>query len=194
MTGQRQESTVTGSQQQSRTRRNAPVRHLFSAVGTVFRTSTPVPALNVVQYPEATYELPASPSRVFPTACGVFAQERHTGCTPPPPPLVSVTVPAPIRKKQMDYCSTCHRHLNGALVCPGCGAYAPDIAPGVLGGHHVPGAATAHRNVPATAGDPASWADRPVPPDAPPFGEPRRPGRSGPSGTRRGTGGARPAR
>ncbi|MFD8275347.1 SCO2400 family protein [Streptomyces flaveolus] len=29
----------------------------------------------------------------------------------------------------MDYCSTCCRHLNGALVCPGCGAYAPDIAP-----------------------------------------------------------------
>ncbi|UYQ64127.1 hypothetical protein [Streptomyces peucetius] len=29
----------------------------------------------------------------------------------------------------MDYCSTCRRHLNGALVCPGCGAYAPDIAP-----------------------------------------------------------------
>ncbi|MFJ4470000.1 hypothetical protein ACIP2X_21360 [Streptomyces sp. NPDC089424] len=30
---------------------------------------------------------------------------------------------------QMDYCSSCRRHLNGALVCPGCGAYAPDIAP-----------------------------------------------------------------
>ncbi|MBW8738772.1 MAG: hypothetical protein JF621_17145 [Streptomyces turgidiscabies] len=29
----------------------------------------------------------------------------------------------------MDYCSTCRRHLNGALMCPGCGAYAPDIAP-----------------------------------------------------------------
>ncbi|MGW7366447.1 SCO2400 family protein [Streptomyces sp. NPDC054841] len=29
----------------------------------------------------------------------------------------------------MDYCSTCRRNLNGALVCPGCGAYAPDIAP-----------------------------------------------------------------
>ncbi|MGA5121126.1 SCO2400 family protein [Streptomyces pseudogriseolus] len=41
----------------------------------------------------------------------------------------------------MDYCSTCRRHLNGALVCPGCGAYAPDIAPGVIGGHRVPGAA-----------------------------------------------------
>lgn len=43
----------------------------------------------------------------------------------------------------MDYCSTCRRHLNGALVCPGCGAYAPDIAPSVIGGHTVPGAASA---------------------------------------------------
>ncbi|WP_251143268.1 SCO2400 family protein [Streptomyces sp. McG8] len=44
----------------------------------------------------------------------------------------------------MDYCSTCRRHLNGALVCPGCGSYAPDIAPGVVGGHRIPGrAATA---------------------------------------------------
>ncbi|MFD3734293.1 hypothetical protein [Streptomyces sp. NPDC058632] len=42
----------------------------------------------------------------------------------------------------MDYCSTCRRHLNGALVCPGCGAYAPDIAPSVIGGRTVPGAAT----------------------------------------------------
>ncbi|MGV9236257.1 SCO2400 family protein [Streptomyces nigra] len=33
----------------------------------------------------------------------------------------------------MDYCSSCRRHLNGALVCPGCGAYAPDIAPSVAG-------------------------------------------------------------
>lgn len=29
----------------------------------------------------------------------------------------------------MDYCSDCRRHLNGALACPGCGAYAPSIAP-----------------------------------------------------------------
>ncbi|MFI1422965.1 hypothetical protein ACH4VX_34420 [Streptomyces sp. NPDC020731] len=43
----------------------------------------------------------------------------------------------------MDYCSTCRRHLNGALVCPGCGAYAPDIAPAVIGGRTVPGTATA---------------------------------------------------
>ncbi len=38
------------------------------------------------------------------------------------------------RKTQMDYCSECRRHLNGALVCPGCGAYAPDIAPPGTGG------------------------------------------------------------
>ncbi|MEV5873682.1 hypothetical protein AB0L75_05495 [Streptomyces sp. NPDC052101] len=35
----------------------------------------------------------------------------------------------------MDYCSSCRRHLNGALVCPGCGAYAPDIAPPRTDGH-----------------------------------------------------------
>ncbi|MGW1893475.1 SCO2400 family protein [Streptomyces sp. NPDC002004] len=32
-------------------------------------------------------------------------------------------------RSQMDYCSSCRRNLNGALVCPGCGEYAPDIAP-----------------------------------------------------------------
>ncbi|MFD8428021.1 hypothetical protein ACFV1R_10480 [Streptomyces coelicoflavus] len=37
----------------------------------------------------------------------------------------------------MDYCSSCRRHLNGALVCPGCGAYAPDIAPRVTAGDRV---------------------------------------------------------
>ncbi|MGS2588984.1 SCO2400 family protein [Streptomyces hebeiensis] len=36
----------------------------------------------------------------------------------------------------MDYCSSCHRTLNGALVCPGCGAYAPDIAPPGHDSHH----------------------------------------------------------
>ncbi|MFQ3559878.1 hypothetical protein QZN11_24165 [Streptomyces gramineus] len=29
----------------------------------------------------------------------------------------------------MDYCSSCRRHLNGALACPGCGAYTPNTAP-----------------------------------------------------------------
>ncbi|MFE1953276.1 hypothetical protein ACFW9D_22740 [Streptomyces sp. NPDC059524] len=37
------------------------------------------------------------------------------------------------QKAEMDYCSSCRRHLNGALVCPGCGAYAPDIAPTAVG-------------------------------------------------------------
>ncbi|MGI5373462.1 SCO2400 family protein [Streptomyces sp. CA-251387] len=43
----------------------------------------------------------------------------------------------------MDYCSSCRRHLNGALVCPGCGAYAPDIAPSAVGGTAVPPGAAA---------------------------------------------------
>ncbi|CAL9331026.1 hypothetical protein SUDANB105_00073 [Streptomyces sp. enrichment culture] len=38
----------------------------------------------------------------------------------------------------MDYCSACRRHLNGALVCPGCGAYAPDIAPPTVDNHAAP--------------------------------------------------------
>lgn len=45
----------------------------------------------------------------------------------------------------MDYCSSCRRHLNGALMCPGCGAYAPDIAPVIpptaTDGYPVPGLA-----------------------------------------------------
>ncbi|MEU6365242.1 hypothetical protein ABZ876_05745 [Streptomyces sp. NPDC046931] len=43
----------------------------------------------------------------------------------------------------MDYCSSCRRHLNGALVCPGCGAYAPDIAPPTAVKPSVPAAGTA---------------------------------------------------
>lgn len=43
----------------------------------------------------------------------------------------------------MDYCSSCRRHLNGALVCPGCGAYAPDIAPSAIGGPTVSAAPAA---------------------------------------------------
>ncbi|MFG2132958.1 hypothetical protein ACGFNV_34875 [Streptomyces sp. NPDC048751] len=53
----------------------------------------------------------------------------------------------------MDYCSSCRRHLNGALVCPGCGAYAPDIAPTTADGRTVPG--------PATVGTTAAWAPEP---------------------------------
>ncbi len=43
----------------------------------------------------------------------------------------------------MDYCSSCRRHLNGALACPGCGAYAPDIAPSAIGGPTVSAAPSA---------------------------------------------------
>ncbi|MGW6642300.1 SCO2400 family protein [Streptomyces iakyrus] len=53
----------------------------------------------------------------------------------------------------MDYCSSCRRHLNGALVCPGCGAYAPDIDPCAVDGR--PGPAPAPATPP---GGPATWA------------------------------------
>ncbi|MFC8370674.1 hypothetical protein ACFUIT_22340 [Streptomyces sp. NPDC057239] len=68
----------------------------------------------------------------------------------------------------MDYCSTCRRHLNGALVCPGCGAYAPDIAPAVIGGRTVPGPATA-----------AATGAVVTPPSSPPGDVPRAPGPTG---------------
>ena len=66
----------------------------------------------------------------------------------------------------MDYCSSCRRHLNGALVCPGCGAYAPDIAPhatdrrssSALAMTGAPPATTADRET--TASD--RWHDRPL--------------------------------
>jgi hypothetical protein len=52
----------------------------------------------------------------------------------------------------MDYCYTCRRTLNGALVCPGCGAYAPDIDPQAArpgarfeGAYAAPGAIPAQR-------------------------------------------------
>ncbi|MFF4491227.1 hypothetical protein ACFY0F_33000 [Streptomyces sp. NPDC001544] len=55
----------------------------------------------------------------------------------------------------MDYCSSCRRHLNGALMCPGCGAYAPDIAPVIpptaTDGYPVPGLAA------QTATGTAAW-------------------------------------
>lgn len=38
----------------------------------------------------------------------------------------------------MDYCTTCRRTLNGVFVCPGCGAYSPDIAPAGSHVHHTP--------------------------------------------------------
>lgn len=58
----------------------------------------------------------------------------------------------------MDYCSSCRRTLNGALVCPGCGAYAPDIAPS---GHH------RHSAAPATvASTGAAWPAQEFPEQA----------------------------
>ncbi|MEU3661379.1 hypothetical protein AB0E77_16715 [Streptomyces sp. NPDC032940] len=62
----------------------------------------------------------------------------------------------------MDYCSSCRRHLNGALVCPGCGAYAPDIAPRAVDGHGGPAlaepdAAPAPAAYPGAAATGMSW-------------------------------------
>ncbi|GAA2503017.1 SCO2400 family protein [Streptomyces longisporus] len=60
----------------------------------------------------------------------------------------------------MDYCSSCRRHLNGALVCPGCGAYAPDIAP-----------VTSHgRPAPAPAAT-AMWPEVEEPPETDAYGD-----------------------
>ncbi|MFD5161181.1 hypothetical protein ACFWMJ_24405 [Streptomyces hawaiiensis] len=52
----------------------------------------------------------------------------------------------------MDYCSSCRRHLNGALVCPGCGAYAPDIDPRAVDGPAGPAPALV-----MSSGGPAAW-------------------------------------
>ncbi|MEU9572609.1 hypothetical protein AB0D62_22620 [Streptomyces massasporeus] len=52
----------------------------------------------------------------------------------------------------MDYCSSCRRHLNGALVCPGCGAYAPDIDPSAIARRGGPAPAPA-----VAPGGPAAW-------------------------------------
>ncbi|MGV9643790.1 SCO2400 family protein, partial [Streptomyces sp. NPDC003514] len=61
----------------------------------------------------------------------------------------------------MDYCSSCRRHLNGALVCPGCGAYAPDIAPSVAGPTQpaVPGPAASGRHPSARQTGTGPWFD-----------------------------------
>ncbi|MFK4111722.1 hypothetical protein [Streptomyces sp. NPDC002176] len=75
----------------------------------------------------------------------------------------------------MDYCSACRRHLNGALVCPGCGACAsPDLAPMPVrpstyavrrpGEEDAPSAASRHtRSVPPpTAPSPHSYPQHPA--------------------------------
>ncbi|MFF3985267.1 hypothetical protein ACFY0B_11715 [Streptomyces sp. NPDC001797] len=54
----------------------------------------------------------------------------------------------------MDYCSSCRRHLNGALACPGCGAYAPDIA-----ARAVPAPAPAHAAAWQAAPAANTWSD-----------------------------------
>lgn len=64
----------------------------------------------------------------------------------------------------MDYCSSCRRHLNGALVCPGCGAYAPDIAPDIApataDGRRLPTSATTVTTSEAAAPEAThSWHD-----------------------------------
>lgn len=58
----------------------------------------------------------------------------------------------------MDYCSSCRRHLNGALVCPGCGAYAPDIAPVTTHDRVVP-ARVAQPTYTTTYTDPTPWTE-----------------------------------
>ncbi|MFJ8591722.1 hypothetical protein [Streptomyces sp. NPDC093598] len=73
----------------------------------------------------------------------------------------------------MDYCSSCRRHLNGALVCPGCGAYAPDIDPRAVDGRTGPApapvmapvgpAAWEHPAATGTWHDGTVWDETPVP-------------------------------
>jgi hypothetical protein len=58
----------------------------------------------------------------------------------------------------MDYCSSCRRHLNGALVCPGCGAYAPDIAPAAIDTRIDPLRPTGPMTIPLPSATPtATW-------------------------------------
>jgi hypothetical protein len=60
----------------------------------------------------------------------------------------------------MDYCSSCRRHLNGALVCPGCGAYAPDIDPTAYAGATPASTVTTAGAATGTApGDFDTWQD-----------------------------------
>ncbi|MGW1494955.1 SCO2400 family protein [Streptomyces sp. NPDC002402] len=64
----------------------------------------------------------------------------------------------------MDYCYSCRRNLNGALVCPGCGAYAPDIAPPA---HRL------HSAVPSPATTGQAWGAEDVPAPEPLPGTPQ---------------------
>lgn len=136
--------------------------------------------------PVAVGELVADTS-VCPTLTRGSTQEHHTGCTQPFESLVSVAVrsipyakhdqaaaqagrrrqsPRKTRRPQMDYCSSCRRHLNGALVCPGCGAYAPDIAPpathGRIGSAPAMTGAAPGTNPHRESTTSATWHDRPL--------------------------------
>ncbi|WP_444545799.1 SCO2400 family protein [Streptomyces tendae] len=71
----------------------------------------------------------------------------------------------------MDYCSSCRRHLNGALVCPGCGAYAPDIDPHV-GGNTGDTGDTGDSGDSAGARPSAAWPSPVVIPPSPPYPRP----------------------
>ncbi|MGY0062087.1 SCO2400 family protein [Streptomyces sp. LZ34] len=54
----------------------------------------------------------------------------------------------------MDYCPACRRHLNGALACPGCGAYAEEYAyPAAEGAAVDYGRADGHRGGEADVGE-----------------------------------------
>ena len=66
----------------------------------------------------------------------------------------------------MDYCSSCRRHLNGALVCPGCGAYAPDIAPAAIDSRVDPSEHTGTATAPLMIPMPQTTPAVPVLPEA----------------------------
>lgn len=101
--------------------------------------------------------------------CRESVQEHHTEPTQSFEDAVSVASCSISRAKgqehSVDYCSSCRRHLNGALVCPGCGAYAPDIAPVTEHGHGIPASATPIRPEPHPYGSFDPFA--PVDPVAP---------------------------
>ena len=135
-------------------------------------------------FPAAPHPDPAAPPAqplipAFVTTCpgvrGTTAsrslQQHHKGCASPSAGASSVTgrsipranlkqvagVPGgavSTERSQMDYCSSCRRNLNGALVCPGCGAYAPDIAPP---------APRLHSDVASTATARQAWRAEEVP-------------------------------
>ncbi|WP_436842642.1 SCO2400 family protein [Streptomyces flaveolus] len=95
----------------------------------------------------------------------------------------------------MDYCSTCRRHLNGALVCPGCGAYAPDIAPPVLSDRPGPDRSAESTTTGAsTAAPPGTRGGGGFPRDSEPQPEQDAGPATGPSADTAGMSSARPGR